>query len=81
MAKKADGSLKQKFKLVYADEVPPPPKKGDIDPVWGFRLDIPFYIQTQLPSKHYVDSITNRNTIATLNYHSLGIKTRTSSPS
>jgi hypothetical protein len=47
--------LKQQFKIVYADEMPDEPKKGDMVEEWGLKANVPFYLQSTLPSGRYLD--------------------------
>jgi len=67
MARKANGSVKQQFKLVYVDEVKTAPKKGDYLASWGFRVGSPFEIKSGLGDGKYVDLVGNNMVLKTQN--------------
>jgi hypothetical protein len=37
-----NGEDHQQWELIYADELPAEPKKGEMNKDFGFRVDIPF---------------------------------------
>lgn len=43
--------LNQQWDIVYADEWPEEPKKGELNPDFGLYVERDFYITTALPSK------------------------------
>jgi hypothetical protein len=57
---KPTGALNQQWDVVYADEWKGEPKKGEYNEDFGFYVERPFYIVTQLPSRRYLSVINNR---------------------
>lgn len=56
MWKKHNG-LNQQFDIMYVDEQKPPPKKGDMSNYWGFIIERPFYIISELPKHRHLTVI------------------------
>jgi hypothetical protein len=66
VATKGSG-IHQQWDIVYADEYPDEPKKGEINNMFGLYVDRSFYIISELPQHRYLENITGNN---------LGIKTK-----
>ena len=49
------GGVNQQFDIVYVDEWPAEPKKGDLNPDFGLYIERPFLIQTAMNSRRYLD--------------------------
>jgi hypothetical protein len=60
---KKHGKVNQQWDLIYADEYPDEPKKGELNKDFGLYVDRDFYIVTQLASNRYLDIINNRNLV------------------
>jgi len=59
------GKINQQWDIVYADEWPEPPKKGELNPDFGMYVERHFYIISQLPSHRHLDVIGNKLAIKT----------------
>jgi len=57
------GRLNQQWEIIYADEYPEEPKKGELNKDFGLYVDRTFYIVSELPSHRYLDLINNRNMV------------------
>ena len=57
------GKINQQWDVVYADEMPEDPKKGELNPMFGLYVERPFYVVSKLPSGRYLDLINNRNMV------------------
>jgi hypothetical protein len=55
--------LNQQWDLIYADEYPEDPKKGELNPDFGLYVERPFHIVTEMASNRYLDLINNRNMV------------------
>jgi hypothetical protein len=55
------GKINQQFDIVYADEYPEDPKKGELNEFFGLYVERPFYIVSQMKANRYLDLINNRN--------------------
>ena len=86
------GKINQQWDVIYADEYPEEPKKGELNEDFGLYVERPFYIISQLPSNRYLDLVNNVNfVIKTQNFRntqtwwfdqkSLTIKTKYNSKS
>ena len=53
----------QQWDLVYADELPEEPKKGELNEQFGLYVDRTFYIVSELSDNRYLDLISNRNMV------------------
>jgi hypothetical protein len=62
-----NNGLGQQFELVYVDEMPPAPKKGELNKSWGLYVERPFHIVSSLDSEKYIDLIGNNAVIKTPN--------------
>jgi len=60
---KKDGKINQQWDIVYADEMPAEPKKGELNKKFGLFVERDFYIVSQLASHRYLDLINNRNMV------------------
>merc|ERR1711881_84437 len=57
------GKINQQWDLIYADEYPEEPKKGELNKQFGLYVERPFYIVSQLPANRYLDLINNRQMV------------------
>jgi len=55
------GKINQQWDIVYADEYPDEPKKGELNKDFGLYVERPFFIMSQLSSGRYLDLIDNKN--------------------
>jgi hypothetical protein len=55
--------INQHWDVIYADEYPEEPKKGELNKKFGLYVDRTFYIITKLSSGRYLDLINNRNMV------------------
>jgi len=55
----------EKFKIFYADDMPPEPKKGDKR--WGFTIGEPFYVKLVGGTNRYLDYLGNNMVVKTRN--------------
>jgi len=46
--------LNQQWDIVYVDEAKPEPKKGQMSPKWGFIVERPFYIVSEMKSNRHL---------------------------
>jgi hypothetical protein len=53
----------QQWDLIYADEYPDEPVKGELNTRFGLYVERPFYIVSQLKDHRYLDLIGNRNMV------------------
>jgi hypothetical protein len=64
---KKHGGLNQQFDVIYKDQYPRDPKKGELNREFGLRVDITFDIVSALRSHKYLDMISNKLVIKTRN--------------
>jgi hypothetical protein len=57
--------LNQQWDIVYADEMPSPPKRGELNTDFNLFVERPFYVVSGLPRKRYLDLIGRRMVIKT----------------
>jgi hypothetical protein len=57
------GRINQLWDLIYADEYPEEPTKGELNKEFGFYVDRSFHIVSQLPENRYLEVINNRNIV------------------
>jgi len=57
--------LNQQFELIYVDEMPAPPKEGDMVAAFGMRVGMPFHIKSGLPQGRYLDLVGRSMVIKT----------------
>jgi hypothetical protein len=53
--------------LVYADEMPADLKKGEMDELFGLKVNEPFHIISQMSSERYIDLVGRNMVIKTRN--------------
>ena len=56
-------ALSQQWDIIYADEYPEEPKKGELNKEYGLYVERPFYVVTAMASHRYLDLINNRNMV------------------
>ena len=54
------GKINQQWDIIYADEYPEEPVKGELNKDFGLYVERPFYIVSQLKSNRYLDLLDNR---------------------
>jgi len=59
----AKDRLGQEWDIVYADEYPEEPKKGELNEDFGLYVERPFYIVSGMKDGRYLDLINNRNMV------------------
>jgi hypothetical protein len=64
--KKGD-ELGQTWDIIYADEMPPTPKKGEMFEKFGMKIDTPFHVISNLPDGRFLDLVGNNMVIKTRN--------------
>jgi hypothetical protein len=57
------GKINQQFDIIYVDEYPEEPGKGELNEDFGLYVERPFYIVTKMSSNRYLDLINNRNMV------------------
>lgn len=50
-----NNKMSQRWSIEYADAAAPEPKEGELDKDFGLRVDKPFWIESQLGTKRYLD--------------------------
>jgi len=55
--------LNQQWDIIYADEYPEEPKKGELNKEFGLYVERPFYITSQLGENRYLDVINNKDMV------------------
>lgn len=55
-----NNKIGQTWDIVYADEMPPPLKKGELNKDWGFKINTPFHVISNLPDGRYIDVVANK---------------------
>jgi hypothetical protein len=56
------GGMNQQWDVVYHDAMPKEPKKGQMNKDFGYYVERPFYIVSEMPKHRYLDMI-NRNLV------------------
>jgi len=64
---KKHGKINQQWDIIYADEYPEEPKKGELNKDFGFKVDTDFHIESQLKSNRYLDVLGRNLVIKTRN--------------
>ena len=59
----SNAAIGQQWDIIYADEYPREPTKGELNKDFGLYVDRDFYIVTSLPTHRYLDLISNRNMV------------------
>jgi len=57
------GKTNQQWDIVYADEYPEDPKKGELNNDFGLYVERDFYIVSQMKSNRYLDLLNNRQMV------------------
>jgi hypothetical protein len=57
------GKINQQWDIIYVDEYPEEPKKGELNHDFGLYVERPFYIVSAMSSHRYLDLINNRNMV------------------
>lgn len=57
------GRINQQWDLIYVDEYPDEPTKGQLNKEFGLYVQREFYIVSQLPSGRYCELIDGRNIV------------------
>jgi hypothetical protein len=57
------GRINQQWDLIYVDEYPDEPTKGQLNKEFGLVVERDFHIVTQMSSGRYMDIIDNRNIV------------------
>lgn len=52
---KKNGHEEQLFDLVYVDEMPAEPKKGELNKDFGLKVEMPFFVVSGLKTERYLD--------------------------
>jgi len=60
---KKHGKINQQWDIIYADQMKPEPKKGELNEDFGMYVERDFHIVSQLPTNKYLDLINNRNMV------------------
>ena len=58
-----NGNIEQQWDVVYADEYPKEPIKGELNTQFGLYVDRTFYIVSELNNHRYLDLINNRDMV------------------
>jgi hypothetical protein len=64
---KKHGGLNQQFDIIYKDQYPRDPKKGELNKDFGLRVDITFDIVSDMRSRKHLDIIGGKLVIKTRN--------------
>jgi len=64
---KPNGEVHQQWDIVYADEYPEEPKKGELNADFGLYVERDFFIVSQMSANRYLDLIGNNMVIKTPN--------------
>jgi hypothetical protein len=57
------GKIIQQFDIIYVDEYPKEPKKGELNKDYGLYVERDFYVVSEMSSHRYLDLINNRNMV------------------
>jgi hypothetical protein len=57
------GRINQQWDLIYVDEYPDEPTKGQLNKEFGLVVERDFHIVTQMSSGRYIDIIDNKNIV------------------
>jgi len=60
---KKHGKINQQWDLIYADEYPAEPIKGELNKEFGLYVERDFFIVSQMPSNRYITVIDNRKMV------------------
>jgi hypothetical protein len=59
IASNTNNGISQQWDIVYVDEQKPEPKKGQMSPKWGFIVERPFYIVSELKSNRHMTQLSS----------------------
>jgi membrane carboxypeptidase/penicillin-binding protein PbpC len=57
------GRINQQWEVIYADQYPEEPVKGELNSDFGIYVERDFYVVSELDSHRYLDLINNRNMV------------------
>jgi hypothetical protein len=57
------GKINQQWDLIYADQYPEEPKKGELNKEFGLYVQRDFNVISDLPDHKYLEVINNRNMV------------------
>jgi hypothetical protein len=57
------GRINQQWDLIYVDEYPEEPKKGELNKEFGFYVERDFFVVSMLPENRYLEVINNINMV------------------
>jgi hypothetical protein len=55
--------LSQEWDIIYADDMPDEPKKGELSEDFGLYVERPFHIVSQMPGRRYIDVIDGKKVV------------------
>jgi peroxiredoxin len=64
---KKDNGLYQQWDVIYVDEMPADPKKGELNKRFNMHVDRPFFVVSGLKSERYLDIIKHNVVLKTPN--------------
>jgi membrane carboxypeptidase/penicillin-binding protein PbpC len=64
---KKHGKLNQQWDLIYADQYPKDPKKGELNEDFGLYVEITFFIVSEMGKKRYLDLVGRNFVLKTAN--------------
>jgi len=67
MVAKKHGKVSQQWNVIYVDEYPEEPKKGELNPDFGLYVERDFHIVSQMSANRYLDLIGNNFVIKSPN--------------
>jgi membrane carboxypeptidase/penicillin-binding protein PbpC len=59
----SEDKIAQQWDIVYVDEYPEEPKKGELNEKYGLYVQRDFYVVSGLKSNRYLEAINNRNLV------------------
>jgi hypothetical protein len=63
LAKRKNSKIYQQWDLIYVDEYPKEPVKGELNKEFGFYVERDFYIVSQMKSNRYLEVIDNKQVV------------------
>jgi hypothetical protein len=57
------GKISQQWDLIYVDEMPEEPKKGELNKEFGLYVERDFNVISDLPKHRYLEVINNKNMV------------------
>jgi hypothetical protein len=55
--------ISQEWDIIYADDMPDEPKKGELSEDFGLYVERPFHIVSQMPGRRYIDVIDGKKVV------------------